>query len=201
MGGRSTAISLKSGVWVLASTNLDAPTKARLDEMGTVRYIVAGNTEHNMFLGEFKQAYPQAKLIGNKPLLTKRKDLKFDGAFGADPPDTKYGFEDEIEACYFPETANNEVAYFHKESKTLIQADLLFNLKGSTSSLFSGTVGPYSGLHKKFSRWNSSDHNATKEHVKTVIGWDFDRIIPCHGEVIETEGKEAWKSAYEAFLN
>jgi hypothetical protein len=60
------------------------------------RYIVASNTGHNLFLGqlfprhafewiliylagEFKKAYPQAKLIGTDPLVNKRKDLKFDG--------------------------------------------------------------------------------------------------------------------------
>jgi hypothetical protein len=40
MGNRSTAIQLKNGdVWVLASTALDAPTRAKLAELGTVRYV------------------------------------------------------------------------------------------------------------------------------------------------------------------
>ena len=39
VGGRSTAVKLRSGgVWVLASTPLDAETKAKLQELGPVKY-------------------------------------------------------------------------------------------------------------------------------------------------------------------
>lgn len=59
-----------------------------------------------------------------------------------------------------------------------------------------------------------------KEDVKTVIGWDFTRIVPCHGacitlayheyellililkqDVIEVDAKKAWKDAYKVYLN
>jgi hypothetical protein len=36
---------------------------------------------------------------------------------------------------YFPETMNNEVAFFHAESKSLVEADLLLNLKAPVSVL------------------------------------------------------------------
>lgn len=59
--------------------------------------------------------------------------------------------------------------------------------------------------------------------AKTVAGWDFERIIPCHGvrlrylkminhyvyiyfsfatqDVIETNAKQAWRDAYKHFLD
>jgi hypothetical protein len=39
IGGRSTAVKLsgEKGVWVLASTPFDEPTKSRLQEMGEVK--------------------------------------------------------------------------------------------------------------------------------------------------------------------
>lgn len=38
IGGRSTAIQLQNGgVWVLASTPLDAETKLKIDELGPVK--------------------------------------------------------------------------------------------------------------------------------------------------------------------
>lgn len=196
VGGRSTAIKLKNGdVWVLASTTLDAPTKSTIDGMGNVKYIIGPNIEHNVFLGEFKQAYPDAKLIGVEHLVAKRKDLHFDGAYGIDPPETKYGYEPEIEACYFPETVNHDVAFFHAESRSLIEADLLFNVKTPL-----GSVGPDSAIHKKFTQWITSNKEATSQYAQKVAEWDFDIIIPCHGEVVETGGNSAWKSAFEAFF-
>ena len=52
VGGRSTAIKLSSGdVWVLASTPLNDVTKAKLDELGPVKYIVGADAVHHLFLG------------------------------------------------------------------------------------------------------------------------------------------------------
>jgi len=61
-----------------------------------------------------------------------------------------------------------------------------------------------------------------KRDAKTVAGWDFTRIIPCHGvrmqqlhagivsmtsitpfnpqDVIEEKGKEAWREAFKWYL-
>ncbi|KAG6821105.1 hypothetical protein H0H93_006444 [Arthromyces matolae] len=102
-GGRSTAIQLKNGsVWVLASTPLESETKAKIDELGPVKYIISPDSVHYLFLadlleltGEFKKAYPQAKLIAPLEVTERLKDLKFDGSWGKDAPDTLYGFEDE----------------------------------------------------------------------------------------------------------
>ena len=65
VGGRSTAVVLsgasgltsvaessKKGIWVLASTPLDAATRAKLDELGEVKYIIGADAVHSLFLGE-----------------------------------------------------------------------------------------------------------------------------------------------------
>jgi hypothetical protein len=51
MGGRSTAVKLSSGgVWVVASTPLSEETKAEVEKLGTVKYIVAADADHHVFL-------------------------------------------------------------------------------------------------------------------------------------------------------
>ena len=58
-----------------------------------------------------------------------------------------------------------------------------------------------------------------KRDAKTIAGWDFERIIPCHGvraivalhpiirsnsfsqDVIEKDGKKAWREAYKWYLD
>lgn len=143
IGGRSTAVKLTGtgagaaggdasgaagGVWVLASTPLDGPTQTKLKEMGEVKYIVAGDLMHHLYLGDYAKAFPDAKLIGVDGLTEKRSDLKVAGEYGRDDPATKYGYEDEIQAHYFPTFSNKDMAFLHKESKSLIITDLLFNL-------------------------------------------------------------------------
>jgi len=210
-GGRSTAIKLSDGnVWVLASTPLSPETKETLDELGPVKYIVAADAVHWLFLKEFKQAYPNAKLIGVEPLLKKKElaDLKFDGAYGHDADGTTYGYENDIKACYFSGFQNKDVAFFHPASKSLIEADLLLNLPaieqfskaGSGHFPFANHVSPGTWLHQRFLGGVSTDKAAMRRDAKAVAGWDFTRIIPCHGDVIEETGKKAWEDTYKAFL-
>ncbi|KAF9028778.1 hypothetical protein BDZ89DRAFT_1160155 [Hymenopellis radicata] len=232
IGGRSTAVKLSNGgVWVLASTPLSTETKSTLDKMGPVEYIVSADRVHHLFLTEYKTAYPNAKVIAPADAVERHgnKDLKVDGIWGKDPPDTKYGFEDDIQHCYFSGFVNKDVAFFHPASKTLIEADLLFNLpateqysKSKTSGKipvfggFNPMAGPLLALLGRWARTESmrSLHpclfvdsewcefaRAMKRDAKTVSQWDFERIIPCHGDVIEQTGKKAWLDCYRHYLN
>ncbi|KAF8316784.1 hypothetical protein DL93DRAFT_2165911 [Clavulina sp. PMI_390] len=210
IGGRSTAIKLATGdVWVLASTPLTPETKETIDAMGPVKWIMAADVVHHLFIDEFKANYPEAKVIGVSGLEAK-KQFKFDGLYGVDPADTKYGFEPEIQACYFSGFKNRDVAFFHAPSKTLIEADLMMNLPpteqysktNSTGKLpFVGDfISPWTNLQKRFLWSLGLDKEAMKRDAKTVAGWDFTRVIPCHGNVIEEKGKEAWREAYKWYL-
>jgi len=211
VGGRSTAIQLRAGgVWILASTPLDAETKSTLDGLGHVKYIVGADTEHHLYLSEYKKAYPSAKLIAPEEAMARpgNKDLAFE-AWSGDSSKTTYGFEDEVDYCYFSGFRNKDVAFLHKPSKSLIEADLLFNLpckeqysKTKTSNMFLGMgLGPSSWIHSQFIWSLGTDKAAMKRDAKTVADWDFERIIPCHGDVIETNAKQAWKDAFKAFLD
>jgi len=212
-GGRSTAIKLASGdVWVLASTPLEPETKETIDKLGPVKYIIGPDAEHSMFLAEFQKAYPDAKVIGVEPLIKKREGVvSFAGAYGADPEGTKYGYEPEITACYFSGFKNKDVAFLHGPSKTLIQADLLLNLpcneqysksKSSGRIPLLGGLLQLDGLAFKRVLWKlGTDKPSMIRDAKTVAEWDFDRIIPCHGDVIETGGKTVWSEAYKWYLD
>ncbi|KAJ7669288.1 hypothetical protein DFH06DRAFT_1267393 [Mycena polygramma] len=205
IGGRSTAIKLSNGgIWVIASTPLNPETKAKLDELGPVQYIVAFNAFHNTYLGEFKEAYPDAKLIA--PALTLErppgKTISFDGVWGRDAPETKYG--------YFSGHKNKDVAFFHPKSATLVTADLIMNMPGTEQYSKSAVSGrfPFYGLLAKPYSWIQSKHAAAmavdpvamKRDAKTGAAWDFSRIIPCHGDVIEEGGQKVWREAYKAQL-
>jgi len=200
-------------VWVLASTPLNDVTKSKLAELGPVKWIIGADAVHHMFLGEFKKEYPDAKLIAVEEAIQKKtqEGLKFDGSWGADPSDTKYGFEEDIQHCYFSGFRNKDVAFFHSSSKSLIEADLLLNLPpteqysktGSSGSIpfLGGFANPFSSVYQRMVWSLGTDVEAMKRDAKIVAGWDFERIIPCHGDVIEKDGKAAWRAAYTHFLN
>jgi hypothetical protein len=99
--------------------------------------------------------------------------------------------------------------------------DLLqYSKTGSSGALpfFFPGFEPSSWLHAKFSASKSEDKvlvlfrivtsfsylpssRAMKRDVKTVADWDFQRIIPCHGDVIETGAKQAWHDAYKMYFD
>lgn len=167
IGGRSIAIKMRDGrLWVVPSTPLDQPTKTKIDAMGEVAYLVAPDNVHHLFLKDFHAAYPSAKVVGTDGHEEKRPDVKFAGIYGKDPPTTRYGYESELVPQYFPTFANKDVAFLHKDSKTLITADLLFNLpchqqyrntpSGKPTSWIPGVIwfstffSPHSSFHKTF---------------------------------------------------
>ena len=239
IGGRSTAIKLDNGnLWLLASHPLDQPTKDTLDGMGkSVDYIVCGDIEHTLYVRSYAETWPEARLVGPDEIVqkegAKEGGLKY---YRASDNGGKFGFEDEIEVVQFKGFANKDFAFWHKASKTLIQADLLFNLpaaeqvslssftpkddrsfqsfphqfsksaSGKPSSwvpgmgLLSTAFHPSAWLHKQFVWAAGADKGLMREHLKAMQGWDFDRIIPCHGDVIETGGKKAWSEAYSKYL-
>ncbi|KAL1941902.1 hypothetical protein VTO73DRAFT_6902 [Trametes versicolor] len=211
VGGRSTAIKLSTGeVWVMASTPLTDETKAKLAELGEVKYLVAGNAFHYLFLKQYKDAYPDAKTIGSEDIHVKVKDWKLDSVISAKSPDTKYGFEEEIEHCYFSGWGNKDTAYYHKASKTVIGADLLMNnppaeqyskTSVSPKSRILAAMHPYGWQLRWFIWLKQKDKAAMTREAKTVAEWDFVRFIPCHGDVIEKNAKEAWKSAWRDYLH
>ena len=43
-------------------------------------------------------------------------------------------------------------------------------------------------------------YRAMKRDAKVVANWDIERIIPCHGDVIEHDAKTAWAEAYKYYL-
>lgn len=241
VGGRSTAIKLQqppneNAVWVLASTPLDEPVKESLKELGgEVKWIIAPDAVHSMFTEEWSKAFPEAKCIGVEGLEAKRPNIPWAGIYGKDREGTTYGFEEEIQARYFPTFANKDVAFHHIASRTAIVADLLFNLPakeqylGSPSKSPSSPVpfltgmsqkfNPFSGLHSTF-LWNagagaaipeacvpegvklSTPGGSTEERrarfakdAEIFAAWGAERVIPCHGDVIEGKGREAWLSA------
>jgi hypothetical protein len=196
-------------VWVLASTPLDGLTRRALDDMGPVKFIIAADDFHHMFIREYTQAYPQAKLIGTPRAVRKNTDMNFSGCWGQDTPGTQYGFEPEIQYRQFSGFITKDVAFYHSPSRSLIVPDLIFNLPPREQYSLSGTwfpfwlllLNPFSIFHGFFTLFfGFMNPFAMRRDAKAVQEWDFERIIPCHGDVVEKNARKAWERAYRFYL-
>lgn len=193
--------------------------------MGEVKYICANDAEHHIFMDDWHAAYPNARLIGPEDLKGKRekqgKPLPWTNLFKKDQDHTLLideAFDKEFDAEYVHGHANKELVFNHRPSRTLIEADLLFNLPAHEQMSKTGE-DPQSGLltqlfnkinntrgsaiwQKRFIWYGISagDRPAFNRSVARMEKWDFDRLIPCHGDVIETGAKGIFQKIFEWHL-
>ncbi|KAH8811339.1 hypothetical protein F5884DRAFT_876558 [Xylogone sp. PMI_703] len=227
-GGRTTLVRLRSGSLIVISACklTDSVRAAIATTEGHVRYIVAPNLEHYLHIASWKAAYPEAKLVapgllrekcGKNPAL---QEVQFDILFTSSDkhPHISDEFDNEISIEFIASMASQEIILFHKPSSTLIEADLLFNLPAieqfsrsgtsPTSGVLSKLVAPLfsakaSATWQKRLGWyvlSSKDRNGFGKSLERINSWEFDRIIPCHGDVVENGAKQTFQLVFEWFL-
>jgi len=94
----------------------------------------------------------------------------------------------------------NEVVFLHRESRTLILTDLIFNFT-SDLPLLTKVFLKLDGAYNNFSVPRLLRYFVIKDWVKAresfgrLLAWDFDRVILAHGSILETGGHEAMNKA------
>jgi Domain of unknown function (DUF4336) len=199
IGTRMTVIRLPDrGLFLHSPVEADAATRRAVEALGVVRAIAAPNYVHHLFAGGWKQAYPQARLLGAPGLARKRRDLAFDGELGDEPDPSYAGTLDQV--LVRGARLLSEVAFFHRASRTLLLTDLAFHpTAASRPGLRRWTrltrvrdgFGP-NALVRLFVR----DRRAARASLDRILDWDFDRVTVTHGELLESGGREALRKAY-----
>ncbi len=173
-----------------------------------------------MKLGEWHKEYPNAKVLGPEGLREKRakqknEDVPFSVIFSAkDKHSVKVDpeFDADFDYEYVDAHPNKEIVFNYKPDRALIEADLLLNLP-ATEQFSKSNESPTSGfLTWLFVALNNTQGAAMGQRrliwygisagskgpsynkgVAKIASWDFDKIIPCHGDVIEENGKSVFQ--------
>ncbi|NER80913.1 MAG: DUF4336 domain-containing protein [Leptolyngbya sp. SIO1D8] len=210
VGARMTVIRLNNDDLVLISPiSLWGADCLILDDLGTVRHIIAPNLFHHLFIAQAQTLYPQATVWGVEGLSDKRPDLKFDALLnraGTFSNELDYfpfeGFEAILPRGIMPA---NETVFYHRPSRTLILTDIAFNFdqsNGLGTQLAARVIGSYNSLKpSRMEKWGTRNKGKVEASIRQVLAWDFDRVIPAHGSIVETNGKSELKEGYEWFLN
>jgi hypothetical protein len=199
IGTRMTVVRLPSGGLFLHSpVRLDEPTRRALDAIGPVRCVVAPSKVHHFYVGDYRAAYPEARLYAAPGLPEKRKDLRFDAVIGEAPPPEWEGVLDHT--LFRGAPLMNEVVFLHRPSRTLILTDLAFNMVQAPrgrARLFCWVVGAGRRLGPhRIIRFGIRDRAAAHESVQRILQWDFDRVVVTHGEVLASGGKRAFAEGF-----
>lgn len=199
LGGRMTGVRLPDGgLWLHSPVKLDAAVREAVEARGPVRFLVAPNVMHHLALGDWAAAYPSARVLAPAGLRKKRPDLRIDVEL-SDMMDV--GQSPELELLLARGLSNlEEFVFLHRPSRTLLLTDLAFNIHDS-SSWVTRTYLKLNGAYGRLAptwliKFLAKDRAALRAWRDRVLSWDFDRVVPCHGQVLETGGRDALRDAF-----
>jgi hypothetical protein len=199
IGTRMTVIRLNSdSLFVHSPVRLDDLTRAELDKLGRVDFVVSPNNMHHFFIGDYFDAYPGAKIFASPGLTVKRKDLKFKYFLGPAPEPEWAEHIDQI--MFLGHPLLQEIVFFHKRSRTLIVADLIVNFQEDSHPI-TKLVTRLGGIYQRPTtpidfRLSIEETGLARASIERILEWDFDAIILAHGQIIKSGGKQILKNAF-----
>jgi hypothetical protein len=193
-----TVLRLDDGQLVLHSpVPISHSQERELAELGSVRFIVVPQA-HGMFAAQAAHQFPDAELLAAPFASRRQRQLPIRGELADQPPPSWHGQLDSLLVRGF---RLNEVVLFQRSSRTLILTDLCFNIHRSSSPVtraFLRANGAWQrfGPSRMIRLFFVADRQRLRESVQRILEWDFERVIPGHGEVLERGGKNALREAW-----
>jgi len=205
---RLSLIRLRDGSLLAHSPcDLDEALVEEIRALGSLRHIVGPGTFHYFHIADWQRAFPEATTWICPGIERKQPQLDFDWILGdRSPPD----WEDEIDQVLV--RGNRiiwEVAFLHRESRTLILTDLVENIGDSTPGtnwvlqLWWKAVMHMWNVPKPAPEYQLGwkDKAAAKRCLERILEWEIDRVVIAHGENLEQDPKRVLREAWRAPLS
>ncbi len=195
---RATVVQLAGGgLWVYSPTPLTPSLQSELASIDDVAYLVAPSNGHCSWIGDWANAYPSAEMHVAKGIPSKFSKLRVDRIL---TPTVEARWALDLEqSTMVGAPLFDESVFLHKASRSLIVADLIQNHHrkdqrgvGKLIARFASEPQGYKGLclaHQLERAGTIEDREAFSEFLETIEGWDFDRIIVAHGDVVEDRAR------------
>lgn len=203
MSSRMTVVRLSDqSLWLHSPVPLSPQVCAELNELGPVRYVVAPNKLHHLFVGRCLKTFPDAMLFGAPGLASKRPDLRNmrELGSGAEPE-----WQDDLDQVFFAGIPfGNETVWFHKPSRTLIMTDLCQWWQGDLS-FGARAYAALTGVKKQLAvprtvRMAVKDRAAACASAQRILDWPFVRVVTAHNAIVEHDAHRALEVAFSVFL-
>lgn len=205
VGGRTTIIKLSDGgLFVHAPLALTKELKEDIDAIGLVTVVIAPNTEHVDFINQWKKFYPHAAYFGPPGSMRKLPNVQFTTELSRDSEPDPMWEEDGI-CQFFISTAPffNETVFVHTPSKTLLCTDLYWSYPTDSdvprnTKLWAFAMNKvYKPVYDKVLVKSKSEF---KLFLQALLDTGFEKIIPCHGDIIEERGQQILTGFFRKML-
>jgi len=196
---RSTAVTTRDGVVVIAPIDFTPQQRAEIRAMGEVVAVVAPNRHHTTYAAQAKTWFPSAELWGAPGLPEKTPNVGWSKILQQNP----WPFAKDLQTIFIRGAGKmSESVFYHPETKTLIVTDLVFNLRQNTGFLTPITFRMI-GVYKTFavpSFWISMTENEQmlRESLNEILRLDFQRLVMAHGEIVTKDARSRLAGALRA---
>ena len=197
--GRTVAVMrLRSGDLIIHSTGpFTASDVTAIHSLGRPAWLLDATLSHDTFATAGRNAFPDAAYFAPEGFPVR-------GGTTFSLRTLPASWEDELEVLQLEGMPRvREHAFFHKPTRTLIVADLVFNFSAVSSAWMRnffrvvGGIRGYPGMSRLF-KLLIRDRVAFASSIERLMGWDFDRLIVGHGEIIESGAKPQVAAALAA---
>ena len=191
---RMAIVRLGDGtLWVWSPIALDDALVNAVEALGHVRHLVAPNKLHHLFLEDWAQRFPDARLYAAPGLARKRRDLSFDAELG-DAPDPSWA--DDLDQVVFRGSFFlDEVVFFHRASRTVLVTDLVQRFAPDQVRGLSGWIMRVWGLVGERGstplEWRASFWNrrAARAALEEALAWNPEKLVIAHGMCAPENGR------------
>jgi Domain of unknown function (DUF4336) len=202
---RMAVIRLSGGALLVWSPiPLDDALRAEVDGLGAVAHLVTPNLLHHFWLGDWKQAYPNARLYAAPGLIRRRRDLKFDRILG-DRPEAAWAAAID-QAAIQGNVMMTEIVFLHRASRTAIFGDTLQNFRPDWFKGWRGTVARWDGLvnpdygaprELRVTFWS---RKRARRSLERILDFAPERVLIAHGEIARENGTEFIRKGFRWLL-
>jgi hypothetical protein len=188
------------GLFVWSPVALSLELRAAVDVLGPVRFIVAPNALHDLYLAAWHSAYPTAQLFAAPRLAARRPDFRFAGELGEAP---EMAWAGDIDQVLMRNAITTEAVFFHRASRTVLFTDLIQHFprgwfKGwrAIVARLDRMTGPEPAVPQKF-RLGFTDRKAVRLALQRVRAWPAEKVLMAHGAPVTENGATFIARAFE----
>jgi hypothetical protein len=206
---RMTVIRLANGeLWVHSPIALANGLGDTVAALGPVRHLVAPNWIHYAWIPDWQARFADAVAWGSPGVVDRarsrctRLHLDHELTRCASPP-----WEGQIDQRLAESRLHKEVIFFRRPSRTLLLTDLIENFEKENMPWWMfplmklGRVcAPDGRMPRDITVSFARDPEHLRDLVKTMIGWEPDRVIIAHGRWFDREGTAEIRRAFRGVL-
>jgi len=194
-----------SDLFVWSPVRLDTALRAEVDALGPVAHLVEPNALHHLFLTDWINAYPEARIYAPPRLMKKRKDIRFDAELGdaSDP-----AWAGQIEQIALKGSISlTEILFFHHKSRTALICDSIQSFprgwfKGWRRLLarLGGIVEPSIGAPKDW-RLCFVNRGIARAAVQRLLAFEPERVVLAHSAMATSDGAAMIRRGFSWLLH